>query len=454
MKRITNVERFERRSININKSIALIFATIITVGTLLLLLPCASRNAVSCGIETALFTSTSATCVTGLILADTWTQWSGFGQAVILCLIEIGGLGFMSVASFFIFVLRRKLNMNEQLVIAQTLGSDNMSEAVIIQKKMLIISLLTELSGAALLTLCFYKKHGILRAIKLGVFLSVSAFCNAGFDILGFEAPNTSLSLYKTDLSILLILSFLIIFGGLGFIVWDEIFRIKHVKKMSVYTKLVLIATASLLILGTLFILLTEWNNPDTIGSMSFRNKLLSAFFQSVTTRTAGFAAINQGALSECGKAVSIFLMLIGGSSGSTAGGLKTVTFFVIVLFLVSRIRGKDKVNVFNRTIPQKQILGALTVFGIMTALAFFGATVICSASSVSFTDSLFESVSALATVGLTTNITPQLGLIPHILLILYMYFGRVGILTISLGFLKSKNTSSFEYAQTSLLIG
>ncbi len=444
----------KRRPFNISQIIALIFLAIIALGTILLSLPVSSRDGSCCGLLTALFTATSATCVTGLVLADTWTQWSGFGQTVILCMIEIGGLGFMSIASFFIFFLRRKVHMSTQMFIAQSMGSDDMSSATRIQKRMLAICLGTESLGAALLTLRFLPKYGLKKALRLGVFHSISAFCNAGFDILGFEEPGSSMVLFGRDAPVLLILSLLIIVGGIGFVVWDDMMRVRSCRKWSVYTKLVLITTGTLLLLGTFIFCLTEWNNPDTLGSMTIPQKLMAAFFQSVTTRTAGFAAVDQGLLSDGGKAATMFLMLIGGSSGSTAGGLKTVTFIVLVLFLYTRIRGRDTVHVFSRTIPQKQVLDATTLFGIMILLAFFGGGVICATSPVSFTNGLYEAVSALATVGLTTGITPSMSTAAKLLIIFYMYFGRIGILTISLGFLQTKESDRYQFAHTNLLIG
>lgn len=453
--KIINNKQKKRHPLNISQLISVIFFAIIVLGTLLLCLPVSSRNGSGCGLMKALFTATSATCVTGLVLADTWTQWSGFGQTVILGLIEIGGLGFMSAASLVIFSLKKKINMSQQMVIAQSIGSESLEGTTRIQKNIIRGCLAVEAAGAAVLTLRFLPEYGIKKALKLGIFHSVSAFCNAGFDILGFDTPNGSLIKYGTDPTVCFTLSFLIITGGIGFIVWDEIFRNPSPKKWSVYTKLVLITTASLLISGTAFFLLTEWNNPLTIGKFPVWQKIIAAFFQSATTRTAGFAGMDQGALTDGGKALTIFYMLIGGSSGSTAGGLKTVTFIVLVLFISSRMRGKERVDVFHRTIPDRYVLNSVTLFGIMIILAFAGGTLICSTSGVSFTDGLYESVSALATVGLTTGITPALSLPAKLLMIIYMYFGRVGILTVSIGFLREKHSDySIRYAETNLLIG
>ena len=450
-----NDAKRKKRPLSVSRMIALVFIVIILIGTALLMLPAASRNGESCGLMTALFTSTSATCVTGLALADTWTQWSGFGQIVLLCLIEIGGLGFMSAVSTVIFLLRRRVSMQQEMVMAQSIGSDDVGNAVRMQRRVIFGCILTELAGALILAVRFWSEFGLLTALKLGVFHSVSAFCNAGFDILGFIEPGSSMTVYGADPVVILTLSALIVFGGIGFLVWDEIFRIRSPKKWSVYTKLVLIATSALLVGGAILFYISEWNNPATLGGMKVHEKLLAGFFQSVTTRTAGFAGIDQGGLSDMGKSVTMFLMLIGGSSGSTAGGLKTVTFIVIVLFLWTRARGRETVSIFNRTIQESHVLNALTIFGIMVGLCFIGGTVIAATSPVSFTDGLYEAVSAIATVGLTTGITPLMSIPAKLLIIIYMYFGRVGVLTISLGFLQEKKSAQkYRYAETDLLIG
>ena len=312
--------------------IALMFLVIILTGTALLMTPWATRDGLGCGFTPALFTATSATCVTGLVMYDTWTQFSFFGQIVILCLIQI---------------------------------------------------------------------------------------------------------------------------GGLGFFVWEELVRKRSFKALSVYSKLVLIITASLLTAGTAAILLTEWNNPATLGSMSGGDKLLNAFLQSVTVRTAGFAAIDQAALTDSGKIVSVLLMLIGGSSGSTAGGMKTVTLMVMILFVWARARGRETVSVFKRTIPNSQILDAMTITVIMTCLAVFGGLFISASSGFPFVDGLYEAASAIATVGLSAAGSPNLNTLCKYLIVMYMYFGRVGILTISLGFLGADRVRErFRYAETKLLIG
>ncbi len=437
------------------QTIAIAFALIILTGSLLLTLPAASRDGVSCGFRPALFTATSATCVTGLVLFDTWTQWSAFGQVVILGLIEIGGLGFMTAASFVIFLLRRKIGLKQRMVMAQALSVNDMAGIVRLQKWVLCGSLGIQLIGALVLFARFLPLVGMRKAIHWGVFHSVSAFCNAGFDIVGCFAPGASMIPFNNDPVVCITLMMLISLGGLGFFVWEEVVRLHSWKKFSVYTKLVLITTAALIVGGAVGICAMEWNNPATLGSMPVPQKILNGFFQSVTSRTAGFAAIDQAGMTDAGKAITGVLMLIGGSSGSTAGGVKTVTLVVLLLFMCSRARGKASVCAFKRTIPEGQVMNAMTICAIMGGLAIFGGIFICATSPIGFTDGLFEAVSALATVGLTAGATGYLSIPAQILIIIYMYFGRVGVLTLSLGFLMGNQAEErFQYAHTSLLIG
>ena len=447
--------RNRSRATSPTKIIAMTFAGIILVGSLLLTLPAASRSGISCGFRPALFTATSATCVTGLVFYDTWTQWSGFGQAVIITLIEIGGLGFMSAASMVVFLFRKKVGLKQRMVMAQALSLTDMEGVVRLQKLVILGSLCVQGAGALILMLRFLPEYGFLTAAKWGVFHAISAFCNAGFDIFGCITSGNSLIEMNSDPVLLLTLSALVIIGSLGFLVWQEMITVRKWKKLSVYTKLVLIMTGSLLLLGWILVCLLEWNNPGTLGPMGIGDKLLNGFFQSVTLRTAGFAAIDQGLMTDAGKAVSMVLMLIGGSSGSTAGGAKTVTVVVLVLFLAARARGKRTVSVFKRTIPDEQVLDAMTITSILVGLAVFGAVFITATSPVGFVDAAFEAISAIATVGVTTGVTTALSIPAQYLIILYMYFGRVGVLTISLGFLVGDRAEErFRYAHTNLLIG
>ena len=447
----------KKRQLNLSATqiIAITFALIILMGTVLLSLPAASRSGQSCGVRPALFTATSATCVTGLVLYDTWTQWSGFGQTVILCLIEIGGLGFMSAASLFVFLFRRKVGLKQRMLMAQALSLNEMESVVKPQKWVIFGSLSVQFCGAVVLMFRFLPAYGFRQAAVWGIFHAISAFCNAGFDIFGSIEPGASISMFNSDPVIMITLMVLIIVSGLGFLVWEEIVRVRNFKKFSVYTKLVLLTTGALVMTGAVLFFVLEYHNDGTLGQMPLADKILNAMFQSVTLRTAGFAAIDQGALTEAGKAVSIIFMLIGGSSGSTAGGLKTVTFVVMVLFIWAKARGKRTVTVFHRTIPEDHLINASTIAMIMVALAVLGSIVICATSPVNFTDALYEAVSALATVGNTTGATGNLSIAAQFMVIVFMYFGRVGVLTISLGFLMSDRAEErFQYARTNLLIG
>lgn len=459
IRRLLRLRFFERSNrLPATRIIALAFVVIILTGALLLTLPVASRSGESCGFLTALFTATSATCVTGLVLADTFVQWSGFGQVVILSLIQIGGLGFMSLASVFAFSLHKKMGLKHRMLLAQAMSLQDVEGVVRLQKHVLIGTFSLEGLGAVILFFRFLPDYGLWNALKWGVFHSVSAFCNAGFDIFGVLQPGGSLIPFQTDPVVCLTLMVLIVIGGLGFFVWEDVFRAiraHSIRHLSVYTKLVLVCTGVLIVAGTGVICALEWDNADTLGSMTVPQKLLAGAFQSVTTRTAGFASVDQGAMREATRAVSVMLMLIGGSSGSTAGGLKTVTATVLLLAAVAGARGKNHVQVFKRSVSDWQVRDAMSIAVSMVLLCFVGAIVLSVDSNVSFLNSLFETASALGTVGLTANVTPFLQIPSKIMLIAFMYFGRVGVLTISLGFLMGDRAAGrFRYAETRLLIG
>ena len=309
--------------------------------------------------------------------------------------------------------------------------------------------------GALILFLRFWPEFGFGRALAWGAFHSVSAFCNAGFDLFGYIAPGQSLIVFNDDPIVCLTLMALVTVGGLGFLVWEELARVRSFKKFSVYTKLVLIMTAGVLLIGTVVILALEWNNPDTFGGMPVWQKVLNAFFQTGTLRTAGFVTVDQAALRDATKVFSILIMFVGGSSGSTAGGLKTVTVLVLLLFIWAKARGKESVHVFKRNIPGVKAVDAMTITFITVILSVFGGMLICTAATVSFLDGWYEAVSAICTVGLTAAGTASLGVVAQCVIIAFMYFGRVGILTLSLGFLMgNKAKDRFQYADTNLLIG
>lgn len=445
-------KKMKNRQHNPTRIIAVTFLAIILLGTGLLMLPISSRSGEPCDFLSALFTATSATCVTGLTVYETATHWSGFGQTVIISLIEVGGLGFMSAAATVLFLFRRKLGLRQRMIMAQAMSVDDMQNVLKLQKLVLLGSISTQACGALVLFVRFIPQFGVGRGAILGIFHAISAFCNAGFDILG---KGDSLASMNGDPVVLITLMVLVLLGGLGFLVWEEVFRVRSFKRFSVYTKLVLLATVVLLVGGAAMILLLEWGNPATLGNMPPAQKVLNSFFQSVTLRTAGFASFDQAGLTEGGKAFSMILMLIGGASGSTAGGAKVVTVMVLTLFVATRLRGRTTVTVYKRSIRPEKVMDAMMIVSVMVILSLFGAVVICTTSPVSFTDGLFESVSALATVGVTAGVTPNLSIIAKIMIILFMYFGRVGILTISLGFLLGDRAEErFQYAHTNLMIG
>lgn len=435
--------------------IAMVFAAIILAGSLLLTLPAASRNGTPTPFLTALFTATSCTCVTGLSLVDTYTHWSDFGHVVMLLMIQIGGLGFMTVMALFFFAVRHKIGLKERLIMAQSLGLEKLSGIVDMVRKVLRRTFVVEGVGAVLLTIRFCFQMPVGKALWWGVFHSISAFCNAGFDIMGAVEAGGSLVEYVADPMVNLVLIVLITLGGLGFFVWDDVLKNRHFRKCSVYTRLVLVLSGVLTLGGAVLFAVLEWNNPATLGGLAAGDKLLAALFQSVTTRTAGFYSIPQGELTGASLALTDILMLIGGSSGSTAGGIKTVTMGVLLLSVAATSRGQSRVTVFRRTIAEKQIRDAVCVVVMVVLLAMGGAMVLSMADGLAFENCIYETISAIATVGLTTGITPQLGLVSHLIIIVFMFFGRVGIMTISLGFLLSNQAAErYHYAETNVLIG
>ena len=443
------------RAMKPGRLIVLVFLGMILLGAGLLCLPAASRSGQPTDFLTSLFTATSATCVTGLIRVDTGTHWSMFGQAVILLLIQVGGLGFMTIACLFFFALRRRIGLRQRMVIAQALGSDSYSGLVSLVRNILRGTAAVEGAGALILFFRFLPEFGFGRALWYGVFHSVSAFCNAGFDVLADVDVGGSLCRYVSDPVVNLTIMALIVIGGLGFAVWGDIRHNRRFSRMQVYTRLVILITLVLIFGGAGIIAALEWNNPGTIGGMTVPQKLLAVLFQSVTLRTAGFASFDQNALRDVTKAFCDMLMLVGGSSGSTAGGVKTVTVGVILLATWSTARGRSDVRVMRRTIPQRAVSSALALFILVLAISMFGALFLCVTDGVSLENAVYETISALCTVGLTTGITPALSAASQIVLIVLMFFGRLGIMTISVGFMAADPAEDrVKYAETKIMIG
>lgn len=450
-------KRFIRsRRLNSTRLVALSFGVIILIGALLLTLPVSARSGESQGLFKALFTATSATCVTGLVVTDTALTWSPFGQAVILLMIQIGGLGFMTIISVVSFMAHRRISLSERLLMVSTLNLSDLDGVVRVVRRALMGTLVFELAGTALLSVRMIPRFGFFKGLWHALFHSVSAFCNAGFDLQGMDTGAfSSLSGFAGDPVVLLTTAALVIIGGLGFFVWEDIARQRAWKKLTLYSRLVLTLTAFLLLGGALFFFLEEGNSPDTLGGMKLWERWLNAFFQSVTLRTAGFNVIDQGAMQDNSMVLSCILMLIGGSSGSTAGGMKTVTVWALVMVLFTSLRGRERITFRGRTLPARRAMDAVTLFLLVLALWTCGSMVISVADSVPFLHAAYETASALGTVGLTTGITPTLSRASHILLILLMYTGRVGGLSLSLAFLAGRKVADkIKYPEFHVMIG
>ena len=436
--------------------LALGFALIILAGALLLCLPAASRTGEATPFLTCLFTATSATCVTGLVVVDTYLHWSTFGQGVVLCLIQLGGLGFISVLTLASLALRRRIGLTQRLAMASAMGLNSIAGVVRVVRRALIGTFLLELCGAMVLATQMVPRFGWGQGVWFSIFHSVSAFCNGGFDLLGdYTGAYSSLVGFTANPVVLLTIMVLIVLGGLGFFVWEDVLAERRWKGLTIYSRMVLSITGGLIVLGTAFFLWTEWDNPGTLGTMDWGEKLLNALFQSVTLRTAGYATLNQGALSESAGAFSVLYMLIGGSSGSTAGGIKTVTAGVLLLALRAGLRGQDQVVVRGRTIPQERVLSAMTLTLLAGLAALSGAMILSLAEGAPFLTCIFETSSAIGTVGLTMGITPELSALSQAVLILLMYLGRVGILSFSMAFLlRRPGVNKITYPNTDVLIG
>lgn len=439
--------------------LVLSFAGIILIGAVLLSLPVASRSGQWTAFINSLFTATSATCVTGLVVFDTYQYWSGFGQAVILMLIQVGGLGLMTVATLLSFFIRRNISFKERTFISQSLSLNELSGVVRLTKHILIGTLLFEGLGAIALSIRFIPEFGVAGGIIKGIFHSVSAFCNAGFDIMGQRAAFSSLTAYVSDITVNITIMSLIVIGGLGFFVWEDLYNlVKRKRKLSVYSKLVIGITACLIIGGAVLIFIFESNNPDTFGHLSPLGKVLASFFQSVTPRTAGYNTLNLVSQTDNTKILQIFLMFIGGSSGSTAGGIKTVTFGILLLTIFQVARGRRDIVVLGRKVSNDNVLRAFTIAGIGFLLVIFGSLIISfiEPGNNIFLKSLYECVSAFGTVGLSLGLTPSLSAVSKIILIMLMYFGRVGILTITFSIVMGHNRDKdkLSYPESNLLVG
>ncbi len=418
------------------RTIALSFLMVIVAGTLLLFLPISSKSGDFTPLLDAFFTATSATCVTGLVVVDTFSHWSIFGQFVILAMIQIGGLGLVTFVTFFNMSIGKKLGLRRMQLASEAINSEGFNDARHILRTIIKFSLLIEAIGALILMITFVPKFGA-SGIFTSIFLSISAFCNAGFDILGMNMPYASLTEYYNHPLVLIPIMLLIILGGAGFLVWYDIKNYIKTKHLELHTKVVLLVTAGLIVLGTIGFLFSEWNNTATIGNMHFGDKLLNSIFQSVTCRTAGFNSIDIASLEYNSKFFSIILMFIGAAPGSTGGGVKITTITVIIMAVYCVLKGKEETIILGRRIDKSIVFKALTIIVLSVTVIFTATTIITALTPDSNVlgdlDITFETVSAFATVGLSSGVTGIADNISRVILTCLMFFGRVGPISVIL---------------------
>lgn len=440
----------KKSKLNAVQVLAIGFAILIFVGGIILSLPISAVSGEYTNLLDSFFTSTSAVCVTGLITLDTGTHWSAFGQTVIIVLIEIGGLGFMSLTTFIAILLGKKITLRDRLLMQEAMNTFNIEGLVRMVQYVLGLTFLVQLFGALLLSTQFIPDFGLKKGILYSLFHSASAFCNAGFDLFGDNLVG-----YANNKTVILTIAALIVIGGLGFTVWSELYNYKGYKKLSLHSKVVIMITAILLIGGAILMFIFEYNNPNTLKYMSFGDKLTNAFFASATTRTAGFNSVSTADMTLAGKFLTILLMFVGGSPGSTAGGIKTATFGIVVLTLISIIRGREDTEVFKKRISKELVYKAFAVLFIGFGIVVLG-TLILAVTEPGFSLEyiLYEVTSAFATVGLTLGLTPYLSAIGKIIIIITMYLGRVGPMTVVLALANRKKPSAYKYPEDKILIG
>lgn len=451
----------KKRKISLSTThiILLSFLGAILLGSLLLSLPISSKTSEPVPYVDALFTATTSTCVTGLVTLPTVTTWSTFGQVVILLLIQVGGLGIITFLSGFMLLMKRKFSVNNHLLIQDAFNLNTMSGLSKFIRKVIFGTFIVELTGALLYMTVFIPDFGP-RGIWISVFNSISAFCNAGIDIFS----ETSLSAYATNPLVNFVTSALIIMGGIGYIVWWDIPRVlkkaktqgfKCIRHLSLHSKLAISSTAVLLILGTILFLTFEYNNPLTLKNYSLFDKIQISFFQSVTTRTAGFFTVAQENLTASSAVVSLILMFIGGSPVGTAGGIKTVTILVLLASSLSTVKGRDEVTLFRRNISKEALSKAVAVFTMSFIIMITSTLLLTIVCDAPFVDILYETVSATATVGLSRNLTPSLNTLGKIIIIVTMYLGRIGPISLALALkLTSKNENIVKNPTEKISVG
>ncbi len=425
------------------------FAGVIAMGTAVLMLPVSSAKGVVTSFETAFFTATSAVCVTGLVIKDTATYWSGFGQAVILGLIQIGGLGVISVILFLGMISGRRISLMQRQTMQNALSAPTLAGVVKLTRFIFILSFVVEFIGAILLIPVFLPVYGG-KGIWLSIFHSISAFCNAGFDLMGDKTGNfSSLTSFSSNAYLTFIIAILIITGGIGFVTWSDVATKKcAVKEYRMQTKVVFTTTLILILVPAIFFFIFDFNG------MPLKERVCLSIFQSVTPRTAGFNTADQAALSDAGKAVTMMLMLIGGSPGSTAGGVKTTTIAVLIANTIAVFKKKQSAVFFGRRVEEDAVRNASTILLMYAVMAIFSAIAISLLENLPMQTCMFETFSAIGTVGLSLGITPELGCISHYILTLLMFWGRVGGLTLIYAAFSNQDISGSKYPQENIMIG
>lgn len=429
------------------------YILIILTGSILLMLPISSREGMMTSFLESLFTATSAACVTGLVVVDTWTHWSLFGQIIVLILIQVGGMGFMTLGVYMAILLRRKIGLRTRGILQESINSLQIGGIVKLAKKIMKGTILFEGMGAVLLSIRFVPRFGLLRGIWYGIFHSVSAFCNGGFDLMGCTEQYQSLSEYSGDWLVNLVIMTLIIVGGIGFFVWDDL-SIQKTKwrRYRLHTKMVLSTTLVLIIVGAVLFYLMEREN--VLAGLPVHEQIFSSFFNSVTARTAGFNTTDTGALTDASKLVTMILMFIGGSPGSTAGGIKTTTILVLLIFVHANMRQEAGYNIFNRRLDDATIKKASVVLCTNLFLALGATVLILSVQEIAFVDALFEVTSAIGTVGMSTGVTRDMCTISRIVLIFLMFCGRIGSLTFALSLRGNKHEPPVKQPVEQITIG
>ncbi len=443
----------KKRHLSHIQFIAAGFLIMVAVGTLLLALPFATRSGESAGFVSAFFTAVSSSCVTGLILHDTVTYWSLFGQLVIITLIQLGGLGFMTIALFTVQLFTKHTGLRERALLAESINTESLGGMRRLVRIIIIGTAVCELGGALLLSIRFIPLFGWLRGIYYSLFHSISAFCNAGFDLLGrYSGEYSSFTAFRGDILINTTLILLIVIGGIGFLVWEDIITHRHhFRRYRLHTKIVLLATVVLIFGGALVLWIFE--SGGSFKDMSPKDQILSSLFGSATARTAGFNTTDTAALSDSGKLFTSLLMFTGGSSGSTAGGVKTTTVAVILIYLASTVRGRQP-NCFKRRLDDAALKKAVTVISINLLLALVGTFIISASNGLPLQDSMFEAFSAMGTVGMTTGITRELNTFSAIFTAFLMFCGRVGSVSFALALFEKRSLPPVSYPTEQITVG